>query len=119
MTHAEKTPHGTGDGDPRGIARDGYEHAQPHDLKTSEVEGATVYGCEHEEIGTVSSLDVATDGAITEVVIEVGGFLGVGAHSVLLPVSQLTVLRQTNGADIYLHLETTKEELRAMTHHAG
>ena len=118
MTNAEKT-HGSGAGGSLGVARDGDGHAKPHDLKTSEVEAATAYGCDNEAIGAVSSLNVAKDGAIAEVVIDVGGFLGVGAHSVPLPVTELTVLRRTNGADIRIHPDTTKEKRRAMTRHAG
>jgi hypothetical protein len=42
-----------------------------------------------------------------------------GVHSVLLPFSQLTVLRETNGSDLRVHLDTTKDKLKAMPRHGG
>ena len=119
MTHPTDTPHGTTVGGAYGFVRNGYDRAEIHDLKTSDVEGATVYGREDETIGSISSLNVGTDGKITGAVIDVGGFLGIGAHSVLLPFDQLTVLREANGPDVRVHLDTTKDKLKAMPHHAG
>lgn len=117
MTHEANSEDGTDDAFV--FVRNGHDRAQPHDLQTSDVEGATVYGREDESIGTVKSLHVDEDGQIAEAVIDVAGFAGMGTHSVLLPFDQLTVLRQTNGGDIRVHLDTTKEKLEAMTHHAG
>ncbi|MCC5987134.1 MAG: PRC-barrel domain-containing protein [Pararhodobacter sp.] len=119
MTHSADTQsHATGTGGAFAFVRNGYDRADLHRLTTAELERATVYGRNDETIGTVSSLKVGTDGVITAAVIDVGGFLGLGAHSVMLPFSQLTVLRKTNGSDMRIHLDTTKEMLKAMPHHA-
>lgn len=101
------------------IMRDGYSPVEIHELNTADLESATVYGVNDETIGAISTLTVGTDGQITEAVIDVGGFLGIGAHSVALPFSDLTVLRATGGTDVRVHLDTTKERLKAMPHHAG
>ena len=119
MNHPADTTNATATGGTFGFARDGYARAEVHDLKTSDVEGATVYGRDDESIGSISALKMGTDGKISDAVIDVGGFLGIGAHSVLLPFSRLTVLRQTDGADVRIHLETTKEQLKAMPKHTG
>lgn len=119
MTHPIGTPHGTGTEGAFGFVRTGYDRAETHDLTTADVESATVYGRDDESIGSVSELKVGTDGKITHAIVDVGGFLGIGAHSVLLPFSQLTVLRETNGSDVRVHLDTTKEKLKAMPHHEG
>lgn len=119
MTHPATTPRETDGGGAYGFVRDGYDRAETHEVTTSDVESATVYGRNDETIGSVSSLKVGTDGKITDAVIDVGGILGIGAHSVLLPFDQLTVLRETNGSAVRVHLDTTKEKLKAMPHHAG
>ncbi|WP_165375200.1 PRC-barrel domain-containing protein [Roseovarius nitratireducens] len=119
MTHQDTTPHGTGTGGAFGFVRDGYDPAETNTLTTSDVESATVYGRDDETIGSISALKVTTDGKITDAVIDVGGFLGMGAHSVLLPFSELTVLRETDGTDMRVHLDTTKDKLKAMPNHAG
>jgi len=102
-----------------GFARKGYSRAETQDLTTADIESATVYGRNDETIGSISSLKVGANGKITDAVIDVGGFLGMGAHSVLFPFSQLTVLRKTGGSDMRVHLDTTKDKLKALPHHAG
>jgi hypothetical protein len=114
MANHTTTPHGAGTGGAFGFVRNGYDRAEAHELTTADVENATIYGRDDETIGSVSTLKVGPDGKITDAVIDVGGFLGMGAHPVLLPFSQLTVLRETNGSDIRLHLDTTKDKLKAM-----
>lgn len=118
MTYTANTQHESGVGGAYGFVREGYDRAEVRDIKTSDIEGANVYGRDDETIGSVSALKVGTDGQITEAVIDVGGFLGIGAHSVMLPFSQLTVLRRTGGSDLRVHLDTTKEKLKAMPHQA-
>jgi hypothetical protein len=97
--------------------RDGYAKAEIHSLTTSDVESAKVYGRNGETIGAISSLKLGADGKITDAVIDVGGFLGLGAHSVKMPFSALTVLRQASGSDVRVHLDTTKDKLKAMPHY--
>lgn len=100
-----------------GFARKGYNRVETRELTTSDVESATVYGRNDETIGSIGSLKVGTDGKITDAVVDVGGFLGMGAHTVLLPFNQLTVLRETSGSDVRVHLDTTKDKLKAMPQH--
>ena len=119
MTQAVSLPRGPGGGGAFGFVRNGYDRANVGDLTTSDVEGASVYGRKDETIGSVQSLRIDTDGKITDAIIDVGGFLGLGAHSVLMPFSELTVLRETNGSDLRVNLDTTKEKLKAMPHHEG
>jgi hypothetical protein len=119
MTHPSTTPLGATGGNAFAFARTGYDQADMHSLTTADVESATVYGRDDETVGTISALKVGTDGKITDAVIDVGGFLGMGAHSVQLPFSDLTVLRETDGSDVRVHLGATKEQLKAMPHHAA
>lgn len=115
MEHPATTQHETGGA--FGFVRSGYDRTESKNLTTSDVESATVYGRKDETIGSIRSLKVGADGKITHAVIDVGGFLGIGAHSVLIPFRDLTVLRETNGSDVRVHLDTTKDKLKAMPHH--
>ncbi|MRT01731.1 PRC-barrel domain containing protein [Ralstonia pickettii] len=47
-----------------------------------------VYNEKNEKIGRVDDLIVAPDGSLSAVVIDVGGFLGMAAHRVAIPVQQ-------------------------------
>jgi len=119
MSHPSNLTHGAPGGGAYGFVRNGYAKAEVRDLTAADVESATVYGRNDETIGSVSSLKIDTNGKITHAVVDVGGFLGMGAHSVVMPFSDLTVLRETNGSDVRVHLDTTKDRLKAMPHHEG
>ena len=119
MSYTSSMPTGASGGRDHAIARDGYTKAEVDSLTTDDVERASVYGRDDETIGSISSLKVGRDGKITDAVVDVGGFLGMGAHSVMMPFSDLTILRQTGGSAVRVHLDTTKERLKAMPHHDG
>lgn len=92
MLHPLNTPL-RAEGGAFAFARKGYGRAETNDMTTADVESANVYGRSDETIGSISSLKVGTDGKITDAVIDVGGFLGLGGHLVVLPFNELTVLR--------------------------
>ena len=49
--------------------------------------GHTVDNSQHEKIGVVEDLIIAPDKTVSYLIIEVGGFLGMGGHYVAIPVS--------------------------------
>lgn len=80
----------------------------------SVLEGATIYGPDDEEIGSVSHLHGS--GTATQVVVDVGGFLGIGAKPVAVPVGNLDFMRDEDG-DVHAVTSWTKDELKAMPEH--
>lgn len=75
------------------------------------LEGATVYGADEEKIGTISH-SFGT-GLMSTVVIDVGGFLGIGTKPVSVSASQLSFMRNES-MDVHALTAWTKEELKAM-----
>jgi sporulation protein YlmC with PRC-barrel domain len=57
--------------------------------RSSQIVGAAVYNDRDERIGSVDDLLVGQDGKISEAVLSVGGFLGLGAKLVVVPYGQL------------------------------
>ena len=57
--------------------------------RVSKLLRAEVRNDKGEKIGKIDDIVVAPDGTLTTAVIEVGGFLGLGAHRVMIPVRQL------------------------------
>jgi sporulation protein YlmC with PRC-barrel domain len=77
-------------------------------MTVADVVGQRVIEANGEDVGTVNH--VIENGGETEVVIGMGGFLGIGRHDVAVPLEQLT-----QGADGTLQLSgTTQEELKLM-----
>ncbi len=76
--------------------------------------GAPVYGADDRKIGTISHTH--GDGPITDVVVEVGGFLGLGSKQVLVSVDQLNLMRDENGK-VHGATAWTKEQLKELPEH--
>ncbi len=66
------------------------------------------------KIGSVSHVHGAGSGM--QVVIDVGGFLGIGAKPVSVPVSDLEFMRDEDGG-IHAVTTWTKDQLKAMPEH--
>ena len=72
---------------------------------------ATIYGPDAEEIGSVSQ--VQGSGLGTNVVVDVGGFLGIGAKPVAVSASELNFMRDEVGA-VLAFTTWTEEELKEL-----
>lgn len=102
-----------------GFVRNAGNRVQAQDLTTAEVENAAVQGPDGEALGTIRALKLGTDGRITDAVIDVGGFLGLGVHTVVVPFIDLMVLRVQDGPALRIELDTTADHLRALPRHEG
>ncbi|RYF24762.1 MAG: PRC-barrel domain containing protein [Comamonadaceae bacterium] len=84
------------------------------DLTAVALDGATIYGPGDEKIGSVSHLHGA--GPSAQAVIDVGGFLGIGAKPVAVPLSELEFMRDEDD-DVHAVTTWTKDQLKAMPEH--
>jgi len=80
------------------------------ELTPDVLDGATIYGPEDEKIGSVDHVHG------TQVVIDVGGFLGIGAKPVAVPANQLDFMRDEDG-DVHAVTSWTKDQLKDMPEH--
>ncbi|MFC3085920.1 PRC-barrel domain-containing protein [Tabrizicola soli] len=62
--------------------------------------------------GDTTTATAATVGEVTHVVLDIGGFLGIGEHRVAVPVSDLAFYR--NGDDTRVYLPWSREQLEAV-----
>ncbi len=74
--------------------------------------GEGVYGPNDDKVGDVSELVQGDDGKVSGVVIDVGGFLGIGAKPVEIKASELTVLQ--NDTSITVHTGLTEDQLKKL-----
>ncbi|GAB0115993.1 PRC-barrel domain-containing protein [Acidisoma sp. 7E03] len=65
--------------------------------RSSELVGATVYNDDGKSIGTISDLLVSSDGQVSQAILSVGGFLGIGSKLVSEPFSKLKFVPSGNG----------------------
>lgn len=91
-----------------------HTRLQPTALTPSNLKGATIYGPDDETVGKVAHLHGT--GPDARVVVDVGGFLGIGAKPVALDMSLLDFMRDESGT---VHAKTglTKDEAKALPEH--
>lgn len=81
-------------------------------LSADELRGTGVYGIDDQQIGSISDVLPAATGGIDAVIVDVGGFLGLGAKPVAVGFENLAFSTDTFG-NRYLFLNTTSEQLEA------
>jgi sporulation protein YlmC with PRC-barrel domain len=84
----------------------------PNEMTTEEIVGANVYDANDESIGEVVDLLVTEDGQVSQVLVDVGGFLGMGEHRVALDLDEIEFV-DADGV-LRASVDVTEEELEAM-----
>lgn len=92
------------------VRREGFQTVDLSTMTASDLEGATLYGVNGEDIGEIGNL-VITDGAAQDIVADVGGFLGMGERQVRVPMSDITLLESDNGGQLRAYINATEDRL--------
>lgn len=99
---------------PAPMMRDGYVQAEVDYLTSERLTGATVFDAEDNSVGSIGDLILDENGQTTHVVVDVGGFLGIGEKPVMLSLADMTILRDGSGDDVRVYVRQTRDELDAM-----
>jgi sporulation protein YlmC with PRC-barrel domain len=85
------------------------------DVRASKLIGASVYNDRNEKIGSVDDLVLGKDNKADEVVVSVGGFLGIGTKLVAVPYTQLKLgdTKNASSDNKVVMPGATKESLKA------
>jgi len=82
------------------------------EYRTSKLVGSTVYNEANENIGSIEDVVLKADGSMDEVVLSVGGFLGIGEKFVAVPFGDLKIAR--DGSSLKVVTKGTKDSLKAL-----
>ncbi|WP_192251819.1 PRC-barrel domain-containing protein [Mesorhizobium silamurunense] len=83
-------------------------------IRGDDLKGATVYGANDATIGTIGDVVLTPDNKPDAVIVDVGGFLGIGAKEVAVGMDKLKFMTDKSGKK-YLYTNFTKEQLQAQT----
>lgn len=99
------------------VLKDHSKHVrlEPAELSSKILEGAPIYDAHNAEIGKVSHLH--GNGPNAEVIVDVGGFLGLGAKTVAVSMTQLDFMRDENG-HVHALSRFSKQDLEHMPEHS-
>ncbi len=96
------------------MEKDGYTTAVSADVTAEELTGLDIYGPNDEEVGEISDLIIAEDGTVTDVIVDVGGFLGLGEKPVSIAYDDVQLMKQTDGDDMRAYVSMTEEQLEEL-----
>jgi hypothetical protein len=101
------------------VDRDGYTTVVVNDLNTEDLTGARLYDSSDADIGEISELLIDKEGKIDQAVLDVGGFLGLGEHSVAMDIEKLDIQADDSTGEIRVFIDLSKEELESMQQYDG
>jgi len=94
------------------IDRSTLQQAAPDQLTAEKLVGTTVYGANEENVGEIGDVALTPDGKVDAVIVDVGGFLGIGEKQVAIAMDNLNFMTNEDG-DLYLFTNFTKDQLEA------
>lgn len=95
------------------VAPEGFVVYAGQPLTAEDLTGSTVYDVNGDSISSISDLVIAGDGQITDVILDIGGFLGIGARSVAISYDELEIFGNAEGSEYRIYFLETKEQLEA------
>ena len=101
------------------------DRASVSDLRASDLMGATVYATDRhaemrvvdgpsdnwESVGNIDDFVMSQDGEIRGVLLDIGGFLGIGARTVMVNMDALQLVQERDSDTVHVVLVTSREEL--------
>lgn len=97
--------------------REGLKAVEATSFSAQNLIGVNVYSADNESLGEVSDVILAkggADGAIEAVILDVGGFLGIGEKPVAVSFDSLEIMTDEDGA-MYAYSSFTEDQLEAAT----
>jgi len=101
------------------ITRDGYKAAGIEELTADKLEGARVYGPKDEDVGEVNRLVLNGNGQVERIILDVGGFLGVGERQIAVTPDELNIVRTDDGNEFRVYIDATQATLKAQPEYKG
>ncbi|WP_139257633.1 PRC-barrel domain-containing protein [Natronohydrobacter thiooxidans] len=99
---------------PPDIQREGYQQAEANEISADDLLNANLYDVNDDNVGNVTDVVLGPEGEAQYIVADVGGFLGLGAHTVAIGFDELSVLRDEGLTDLRIYVDVTEDTLRTM-----
>ncbi|WP_152046100.1 PRC-barrel domain-containing protein [Aureimonas psammosilenae] len=81
------------------------------ELTADNLNGVSVYGPNDQSIGKVGDIALTADGRVDAVVVDVGGFLGIGSKPVAVAMDNLQFMRDSNG-NVNIYTQFSQDQLK-------
>jgi sporulation protein YlmC with PRC-barrel domain len=95
-------------------AVDGYASVESGSITLEQLMGVRVYGPNDEDVGEISDLVLDAKGTPAQVIVDVGGFLGMGEKPVAIDVTELQFLQANEGGMFRAYIRMTQDQLETL-----
>lgn len=98
----------------KGMDDQADQKAQPvklADVTADELTGKTVYDSKNDWVGEISDVQLGDNGDVKALIMDIGGFLGMGEHTVAVPMDKVE-LRRVDGDDVRAYVLMSEEQLK-------
>jgi sporulation protein YlmC with PRC-barrel domain len=102
------------DGTAPTMERDGYVAADWAQITTEDLTGVNVYGTNDESLGEISNFVLTQDNQISHVVVDVGGFLGIGTRPVAIDAADLQVMRADGDGTLRAYVSMSRDQIEQL-----
>lgn len=92
---------------------EGYVLTELTTVTGDELKGVDIYDPSGAKIAEIADIQIGPDSKVNGIITDVGGFLGLGEHRVLLSPDQIKIYKNTDN-DIRAYVSMTKDELKAL-----
>lgn len=92
---------------------EGYVMTELMTVTGDELKGVDIYDMTDSKIAEIADVQIGPDSKVNGIVTDVGGFLGLGEHRILLAPDQVTVYKNADN-EIRAYVSMTKDELKAL-----
>jgi hypothetical protein len=93
--------------------QEGYQRVSSDLITADDLQGASVYGTNNESVADVDEVLMTPEGKVERIVVNVGGFLGMGARSIAIDVNEVDIHKDADN-DVRVYIPMNEEELRQM-----
>ncbi len=94
------------------IGRDQMQGVEAQQVRADDLIGSTVYGMNDENVGNVGDIILTEQGSFDAVIVDVGGFLGIGTREVALGLDEVQFMRDENN-NWFIYTQYTRDQIEA------
>ena len=101
------------------MEREGYSRIEARDVSTEMLIGESVYDTQDNDVGTIDDMLLDEDGAVSHIIIDFGGFLGIGSSQASIGFDELTILTTEGYSDVRVYVDATKAQIQELPRYSA
>lgn len=96
------------------MEREGYERVEVTEISADMLMGKSVFDTSDNDVGDVTDLIIDDSGKIMDVIVDFGGFLGIGSSQAAIGFDEMTVMSSEGYEDVRVYVDATKEQIQEL-----